>query len=111
MYELMWNLIDEHGIDSSIRPTLDSNGVATNGQFLFMQLVKDGMALQPCSPTFVSARDAVLDADVALTKGKNQCLIWKAFAKRGIGSSAASSHTAQGKLQVRESFDLPDDVC
>jgi extracellular elastinolytic metalloproteinase len=46
---------------------------------------------QPCSPNFVQARDAILDADTALTGGANKCDIWKGFAKRGLGSGAKYS--------------------
>jgi extracellular elastinolytic metalloproteinase len=51
------------------------------------------MNSQPCSPNFVQARDAILDADVALTGGANKCDIWKGFAKRGLGSGAKYSST------------------
>jgi len=110
LYELVWNLIDEYPITDAIRPEFDGK-VPTTGQFLFMKLVIDGMALQPCNPTFVQARDAILDADEALTESKNKCLIWKAFAKRGVGEGAksAGSGTASSALQVTESFDLPAD--
>lgn len=50
---------------------------------------------QPCSPNFVQARDAILDADVALTGGANKCDIWKGFAKRGLGFGARYSSTAR----------------
>jgi extracellular elastinolytic metalloproteinase len=46
---------------------------------------------QPCSPNFVQARDAIIDADTALTKGANKCEIWKGFAKRGLGTGARYS--------------------
>lgn len=48
---------------------------------------------QPCNPNFVQARDAILDADRALTGGVNACAIWTAFAKRGLGSGAVYSST------------------
>ena len=51
-------------------------------------LVTEGLKLQPCNPGFVDGRNAILDADVALYGGANQCLIWEAFAKRGLGVSA-----------------------
>lgn len=91
LYELLWNLIDEHGNTSDDRPTYDSNGVPTDGKFLTMRLVVDAMALQPCNPNAVQARDAIIDADEALTGGANACLIWTAFAKRGLGSKAKFS--------------------
>lgn len=39
----------------------------------------------------MQARDAILDADKALTGGANKCEIWKGFAKRGLGSGAKYS--------------------
>lgn len=87
LYEVMWNLIDKHGKRGTEFPKF-KNGVPTDGKHLAMKLVLDGMALQPCNPTFISARDAILDADKALTGGDNQCEIWKGFAKRGLGTGA-----------------------
>jgi extracellular elastinolytic metalloproteinase len=69
------------------------------GNVLALQLVVDGLKLQPCSPNFVDARDAILLADEALTGGDNACEIWKGFAKRGLGVGAASGG--------RENFDVP----
>ncbi|KAF2497908.1 extracellular elastinolytic metallo proteinase [Lophium mytilinum] len=100
LYDLLWNLIDKHGNTADIRPTFDESGVPVDGRFLAMKLVIDAMALQPCSPTFLQARDAIVDADTALTGGENKCEIWEAFAKRGLGSSATST--------VANKFDLPE---
>jgi hypothetical protein len=45
------------------------------------------MKTQPCRPTLIQARDAILAADKALTDGENACLLWSAFASRGLVSS------------------------
>lgn len=45
LYEVMWNLIDKHGLSVAQKPTFDSQGVPTDGKFLTMKLVVDGMAL------------------------------------------------------------------
>ncbi|OOF94567.1 hypothetical protein ASPCADRAFT_507516 [Aspergillus carbonarius ITEM 5010] len=90
LYEVMWNLIDKHGKNDGPKPVL-RNGVPTDGKYLSMKLVMDGMALQPCNPNFIQARDAILDADVALTGGQNKCEIWTGFAKRELGSGAVYS--------------------
>ncbi|KZM24704.1 low affinity high capacity ammonium permease [Ascochyta rabiei] len=95
LYEVMWNLIDKHGKNDAAKPTFDADGVPTDGKYLTMKLVIDAMALQPCNPTFVQARDAILDADTALTGGANKCDIWKAFAKRGLGTGAKYSSAAR----------------
>ena len=71
-----------------------------------IQLVVDGLKLQPCNPTFLDARDAILTADQANNGGANECLIWSAFAGRGMGFSADDGGSS-GSLAVTEAFDLP----
>nr|7QFY_A Chain A, Extracellular metalloproteinase [Fusarium oxysporum] len=101
LYEVMWNLIDKHGKNDADEPKFN-NGVPTDGKYLAMKLVVDGMSLQPCNPNMVQARDAIIDADTALTKGANKCEIWKGFAKRGLGTGAKYSASSR-----TESFALP----
>ena len=88
LWEMNWNLIDEHGFNPDIYDSWDSGG-----NNLALQLVMDGMKFQRCRPGFVSGRDAILDADLTLTGGENQCLIWAAFAKRGLGVGAVEKST------------------
>jgi hypothetical protein len=83
LWEVFWNLVGKHGFNPD--PYGDWT---TGGNNLAIQLVMDGMKIQPCSPGFVDGRDAILTADVALTGGQNQCEIWAGFAKRGLGFSA-----------------------
>jgi extracellular elastinolytic metalloproteinase len=45
LYEVMWNLIDKYGKNDAAKPTFDSKGVPTDGKYLAMKLVIDGMAL------------------------------------------------------------------
>ncbi|KAH0489659.1 hypothetical protein TgHK011_010077 [Trichoderma gracile] len=106
LYEVLWALIDKHGKNDAEFPTFDSQGVPTDGKFLALKLVLNGLALQPCTPTFVSARDAIIDADRALTGGENVCELWTAFAKRGLGSGAKYSSSSR-----TESFTVPSGVC
>lgn len=44
LYEVLWNLIDEHGITDNRQPNFE-RGVPTDGRFLAMQLVLNGMKL------------------------------------------------------------------
>jgi uncharacterized protein (TIGR03437 family) len=74
------------------------------GQRQSIQLVVDGLKLTPLAPTFLDARDAILLADRINNNGANQCLIGKAFAKRGLGVSA-SSQDADNPYDVVEAFD------
>ena len=62
---------------------------------------------QPCNLTIIQARDAILDADLALSGGENACQIWSGFAKRGLGVNA---ETAVNESRV-DGFELPDGVC
>ncbi|KAI0699520.1 Fungalysin metallopeptidase-domain-containing protein [Cerioporus squamosus] len=59
--------------------------VPKHGNSLIVQLVLDGMKLQPCRPSFQDARDAIIAADKTLTGGENVCEIWEGFASRGLG--------------------------
>ena len=79
------------------------------GNNLILQLVTDGMKLSPANPTFLQARDAIIQADQINNAGTNYLDLWVAFAKRGLGASATSpsSFTTTG---VHEAFDLPDDL-
>lgn len=44
LYEVLWNLIDQHGKNDSPKPVFKEN-VPTDGRYLAMKLVIDGMAL------------------------------------------------------------------
>ncbi|KAJ2226557.1 hypothetical protein GGF40_002552 [Coemansia sp. RSA 1286] len=104
-YEVLWNLIDAHGFSDD----LFSHDM-TKGNTLALQLLVDGMKLQPCMPNFIDARDAILLADRQLTGGDNQCLIWKGFAKRGLGVDAELLFDSPwGGGSRTEDFKVPDE--
>ncbi len=73
------------------------------GQKQSLQLVIDGMKLTPVEPSFIEARDAILLADKVNNNGSNQCLLWEAFARRGLGFSAKTLDT--NDRRPVESFD------
>ena len=79
-------LVDEHGYDADARTTPSS----TAGNSVFLHLFIDALPLQPCNPTFLTARDAWIQADVNRYDGANKCVLWNAFASRGLGVNAAS---------------------
>jgi extracellular elastinolytic metalloproteinase len=101
IWEVYWNLIADHGFNPDIYGSWE-----TGGNNLAVQLIIDGLKLQPCSSGFVDGRDAILLADQNLTGGDNKCAIWRGFAKRGLGKSAdqGSSNSTQDGV---EAFDLP----
>ncbi len=76
------------------------------GNDVILQLVVDGMKLSVGNPTFLQARDAILQADLVDYGGVHLGELWSGFAKRGCGFSATSpaSSTTTG---VVEAFDAP----
>jgi extracellular elastinolytic metalloproteinase len=97
MYEMYWNLVDAHGFAENL---MDATQI--KGNVIALQIVIGGMKIQPCNPTFLNARDAILSADETYYGGANKCLLWKAFAKRGLGVDASQVGRTNG-------FSLPAD--
>lgn len=124
LYDLFWDFVDAHGFDSDWY-NVDGSNVKTSGTYrsiingqeyprtkktatlggnvMFFQLVVDGMKLQPCDPTFIQARDAIIEADEINNNGENKCILWKGFARRGLGATA--------EYEGYEDFEIPDGVC
>jgi PKD repeat protein len=102
LWDLNWAMIDRYGFNPDL---FNGNG----GNNKTMQLVIDGLKLQPCSPGFVDGRNAILAADSILYGGANQCLIWEVFARRGLGFSANQGSSGSRSDQT-EAFDLPS-IC
>lgn len=108
LWEMTWGLIDEYGFSSDIYTFTGDVGLDA-GNVMALALVTEGMKLQPCNPGFVDGRDAILAADVAIYGGANECIIWDAFAKRGLGVNAdqgSSFSVGDGS----ENFDTPSGV-
>ena len=74
----------------------------TLGATLSDNLVLNGMKFTPNRPSFLNARDGILQADQNLYAGANRCAIWTVFARHGMGLSAVgndgTTHTAATKL-------------
>ncbi|KAF8721175.1 Fungalysin metallopeptidase (M36), partial [Rhizoctonia solani] len=87
-HEITVALMKEHGFASNLfDPTL------TNGNTMTLHLIIDGLIAQPCNPTFIDARNAVIQADANRYNGANKCTLWKAFAKRGLGYGQGAATT------------------
>jgi hypothetical protein len=56
------------------------------------RLVLQGMKFTPCSPSFLNARDGILQADQSINGGANRCGIWTVFARHGMGVSASGNN-------------------
>jgi len=95
LWDMRANLIQKHGF--------------ATGNRLALQLVTDGLRLSPSNPTFLQARDAILQAELVNTGGANRAEVWAAFAKRGLGFFAICppNSTTTG---VVEDYSMPDDL-
>lgn len=102
LWDMTRNLVDRYGYDSDVYNGTGGNNVA-------IQLVMDGLKIQPCNPGFVDGRDAILAADAA-SGSPNQCLIWDSFARRGLGFSADQG-SSFSVLDGTEAYDLPESCC
>ncbi|MGB1312004.1 MAG: T9SS-dependent M36 family metallopeptidase [Bizionia paragorgiae] len=102
LWDLSWKYIEKYGYDPDL-----FNG--TGGNNKAMQLVIDGLKLQPCGVGFVDGRDALLAADIATNGGEDQCLIWEVFAARGVGVNASQGSPFNINDQVAD-FTMPADT-
>ncbi|MGV3612715.1 MAG: T9SS-dependent M36 family metallopeptidase [Fluviicola sp.] len=99
LWDLNWALIDEYGFSPNMKTGTGGNNIAMN-------LVIEGLKLTNCSPGFVDGRDGIIAADQILYGGANRCLIWRVFAKRGLGFSADQGDPNDRNDQV-EAFNIP----
>ncbi|KMQ60925.1 metalloprotease [Chryseobacterium sp. BLS98] len=102
LWDLHWQYVAKYGYSSDVTAN------TTNGSSKVLQLVTDALKLQPCYPTFVDGRDAILAADQATTQGADRCMIWRTFAKRGLGVNANAGSKTNINDQT-EDFTVPAD--
>jgi extracellular elastinolytic metalloproteinase len=99
LWDMYWDFIAKYGYDPNIYTGKGGNNLA-------MKLVIEGMKMQPCNPGFTDGRDAILLADRTLNKGANQELIWKSFARRGLGKNADQG-SSDDRGDGTENFEVP----
>jgi len=102
LWDLHWQYAAKYGYSSDVTAN------TTNGSSRVLQLVTDALKLQACNPTFIDGRNAILSAEMLTTKGENRCMIWKTFAKRGLGLNALAGNKMNINDQV-EDFSIPKD--
>jgi uncharacterized repeat protein (TIGR01451 family) len=96
-WDLYWAMVEKYGFD----PTLTD---VNSGNARAVQLVMDGLKLQPCSPGFIDGRDAIIMADLINYNGADTCLISAVYARRGLGY-LASQGTSDNAGDGIENFD------
>jgi hypothetical protein len=87
------NLVWKHGFD-------------TGGQTI-LQLAVDGLKGSPDHPDYLDMRDHILQADRSNNGGANQCVLWNAFARMGMGFSSGT--TGEYDIYPVEAFNVPPD--
>ena len=100
LWDLNWAYIQKYGFSSNVL-----TGTAGNNKV--MRLVIDGLKLQPCSPTTIEFRDALLAAEQATSNGADNCLIKEVFRRRGMGLNATSGSRDNALDQVADFTAFP----
>jgi extracellular elastinolytic metalloproteinase len=115
LWDMYWALVRGQNETDPATPALGwepniYNFASGKGNTVAMQLVMDGLKLGGCNPSMLESRDAILLADEENNAGANQCAIWWAFARRGMGVNAQSESgdiaVTPGNA-VTEDFTLP----
>lgn len=89
LHEVFYNVVKAYkSYDNIFQSGLDLSFYPSNK--LVMRIMVDAMKLQPCNPTFINARDAILTAVEQRYEGNDKlyCLFYIGFATRGLGSKA-----------------------
>ncbi|KAH6573839.1 hypothetical protein BASA60_005859 [Batrachochytrium salamandrivorans] len=81
LLEVYWNFVEEYGFSANLH-----DATQEKGNIIFLQLFVATLMIQPCNPTFIAARRAMLAADDVYYGGIHKHLIRKGFVKRGLGS-------------------------
>lgn len=101
LFNVFGDLVKERGFSPNALTQPDG----FEGNVVFMRLMMDSFLLQPCNPSckvsfpmskrskltsviVIQTRDAMLAADNVRYNGANQCTVWRAFARKGLGTDA-----------------------
>jgi len=84
LWDLHWEYVAKYGYASDVTAN------SSSGSARVLQLVTNALKLQVCNPTFIDGRNAILAAELATTAGADRCMIWRTFAKRGLGLNASA---------------------
>jgi subtilisin-like proprotein convertase family protein len=68
------------------------------------RLITGGLRLTPSNPSFLEARDGIIQAD-RVAGGTNHLTLWRLFAARGMGHGATTS--SADATSATEAFDMP----
>ena len=102
LWDMTWEIILQDNI--IVGNIYDTPAIISNmrGNVAALKLVNEGLRLQPCSPSFVSARDAILSADQMLFGGRYRCAISRAFTRRGLGRNATTGTSSDDRTVTED---------
>ena len=100
VWEAYWELVNHHGFDPNLY-----NALGGSGNQRMMLYVQEGMANTACSPTFLDARDGIIQAATDNFGGEDVCRLWDAFARRGLGVNATTA--GPSSLSATNGFEIP----
>lgn len=86
LWEVYWALVDEHGFDSDLY-----DATAGFGNHRTLLYVNEGLKNTICSPSFLDARDGIIQAVADNFGGEDYCRVWEAFAGFGLGVDATTA--------------------
>ncbi|KAI8814276.1 Fungalysin metallopeptidase-domain-containing protein [Cladochytrium replicatum] len=104
--EVLWNMVDITGRTPTSQIIGNPNAGTGNTDLIKMLIL--GMKLQPCNPTFIQAKQAILDAEALLFNKKYFCAIHAGFAKRGLGLYATAAKVNDFNIPIECSGVVPD---
>src|SRR6218665_1771443 len=79
LWDMTWEIIMQDGIIVNNIYTTPAVLADMRGNLAALKLVNEGLRLQPCSPSFIDSRNAILKADSIIFNKRYRCAIWKAF--------------------------------
>lgn len=85
IWEVYWGLVDKYGFSTD---PFNANG--NSGNQRAMLYINQGLKNTICQPTFVNARDGIIQAATSTHGGEDVCLLWEKFAAFGLGTNAVS---------------------
>jgi hypothetical protein len=106
LWDLNWQFIYKYGYNSNFYASTGGNNMA-------LKLILDACKIQTCNPSFLDGRNAILRADSLNNRAANSSVIWRVFARRGMGYSANAGDRTAGTPRLTgivEAFDLPPGV-
>lgn len=108
LWDLNWAMVGKYGATANISDGYGAGDTAASrgGSAFTLKLVLDAMKLQPANPSYLDARNAILQADLNDNGGADTSLIWSTFARRGFGYSAVD--TSANATSVTQAFDVPN---